>query len=114
MRMMHARVRGLVLAALVTFLLFPAPAFADAIDGSWCHNDGRKLSILGSLIVTPKGSRAEGIYSRHAFSYQVPPSDPEAGAQIRMVLINDDQMHLLTGKANSGGETWRRCGPPVS
>lgn len=109
----NAGARLLARAGLVLALILPSPPVrADAIDGSWCHHDGRRLSILGPLIITPAGSRAQGDYTRHAFAYVAPANDPQPGVQISMTLINDDLMRLNSGQA--GTETWRRCGPPVS
>lgn len=102
----------LAAGVLVTYVMSSLPVRADAIDGSWCHHDGRRLSILGPLIMTPAGSRVQGDYSRHAFAYVAPANDPQPGAQIRMTLINDELMRLNSGQAST--ETWRRCGPPVS
>jgi hypothetical protein len=88
------------------------PAWADAIDGDWCHADGRRLSINGPDIVTPAGTHLKGDYDRHHFSYVVPATEPGAGATVAMVLLSEIQMRL---KPPSGEEqTWRRCGKPVS
>jgi hypothetical protein len=46
-------------------LLFAAPAQADAIDGDWCREDGKRMSIRGPDIVTPGGKAMRGDYSRH-------------------------------------------------
>jgi hypothetical protein len=87
-------------------------ALADAIDGDWCHADGRRLSINGPDIVTPGGTPLKGDYDRHHFSYVVPASEPGAGATIAMVLLSEIQMQL---KPPSGEEQlWRRCGKPIS
>ena len=87
-------------------------ALADAIDGDWCHADGRRLSINGPDIVTPGGARLKGDYDRHHFSYITPASEPGAGAPVAMVLQGELQMQL---KPPSGDhQTWRRCGKPIS
>lgn len=99
-------------AASVTIVLLQTPARADAIDGSWCHEDGRRLSILGPLIVTPAGTRTQGDYSRHGFAYVAPVGEAQAGTAIRMTLINDNLMRLAAGE--NAPEHWRRCGPPIS
>lgn len=88
------------------------PVLADAIDGDWCHADGRRLSIAGPEIVTPGGTRMKGDYDRHHFNYVVPASEPGAGGSVAMILQGELQMHL---KPPSGeGQTWRRCGKPIS
>ncbi|MGE0222905.1 MAG: hypothetical protein AB7F35_02725 [Acetobacteraceae bacterium] len=89
-----------------------APAWADAIDGHWCHQDGRRLEIAGAVIITPANTRTEGRYGRHDFSYVVPATDPGAGATIDMILLNEMTMRLKAG--NTAEETWNRCGPPIS
>ena len=62
-------------------------ALADAIDGHWCHSDGRRFSIRGPEIVTPGGKVMEGNYSRHGFSYVVPTPEPGAGETTFMTLL---------------------------
>jgi hypothetical protein len=94
-------------------------AWADVIDGHWCHPDGRRLSIQGPAIVTPAGTRTQGEYSRHFFSYVVPPNDPQAGQTVSMVLVNEETVRLRIGATpsySSDGPTeiWHRCGPPTS
>ncbi len=96
-----------------------AHAWADAIDGHWCFTDGQRISIQGPAIVTPAGSRIQGDYARHFFSYVVPPADPDAGQTVSMTLVNEDTVHLRIGATpsySSDGPTqvWHRCGPPTS
>jgi hypothetical protein len=99
-------------AFLLVVLLGGNAARADAIDGDWCHTDGRKLSINGPQIVTPGGAKIAGDYDRHHFTYVVPASEPGAGAAVNMILVSELQMRL---KPPSGEEQlWRRCGKPVS
>ena len=57
-------------------LVFAGPAFADAIDGNWCHVDGRRFTIRGPAITTPAGNSLQGNYDRHYFSYPIPASEP--------------------------------------
>lgn len=111
---MFVRIKTLVRASAL--LLLVGPAFADAIDGSWCHTDGRRFSIRGPEIVTPAGKRLEGDYSRHAFSYTVLAPEPGAGQTIFMLLLNEDTVQLRHGEATASApqEIWIRCGPSVS
>jgi hypothetical protein len=97
-------------------LLLAGPAFADAIDGNWCHDDGRRFTIRGPEIVTPGGKRMEGNYSRHWFSYTVPATERDAGQAIFMTLLNENTVQVRRGEASAGApqETWVRCGPSVS
>ncbi len=104
------RLAATTIAAGIT--LHAGAALADAIDGDWCHADGRRLSINGPDIVTPGGARLKGDYDRHHFSYVAPVSEPGAGAPVAMVLQGELQMEL---KPSSGDlQTWRRCGKPIS
>jgi hypothetical protein len=96
-------------------LLFASPALADAIDGNWCHNDGRRFSIRGPAIVTPGGKAMEGNYSRHWFSYVVPTPEPGAGETIFMTLLNENTVQTRRGEATAvNPETWIRCTPSIS
>ena len=97
-------------AALI--LIGANAALADAIDGDWCHADGRRLSIAGPEITTPGGARVAGDYDRHHFSYVVPASEPGAGATVKMVLMSELQMRLQPPTGDE--QLWRRCGKPVS
>ena len=87
-----------------------ATARADVIDGTWCNGEGRYFTIKGPMIVTTEGTKTEGNYSRHAFSYTIPAPDPSAGAQVLMVLINEMTVRLRLGAdASVPAETWKRC-----
>lgn len=95
-------------------LFMAAPALADAIDGHWCHNDGRRFSIRGSEIVTPGGKTMGGNYSRHWFSYVVPNPEPGAGETIFMTLLNENTVRTRRGETAASEETWLRCSPSIS
>ena len=95
-----------------TAALLPAAARADAIDGAWCHEKGRRLVITGPSIVTPGGSKTEGDYGRHDFAYTVPPGEPGAGTKVRMVLMGETRVRVQEGDA--APDVWERCGPSVS
>ena len=75
------------------FVLFPATsAIADAIDGDWCSpNDAKNVRISGPNVTTPTDSQTTGNYSRHAFSYIVPPGDSGAGDAVSMQLLNEEE-----------------------
>lgn len=104
--------RLFALLAGATLVLHSGPVLADAIDGDWCHADGRRLSINGPEIVTPGGTRMKGDYDRHHFNYVVPASEPGAGGAVAMTLQGELQMHLKPPAGD--GQTWRRCGKPIS
>lgn len=100
--------------AAIAMSVFAVPACADAIDGNWCHNDGRRFTIRGPEIVTPGGKQMAGNYSRHWFNYSVPA--PGAGETIFMTMANENTVLLRHGEQASGSpqETWVRCAPSIS
>jgi len=110
--------RAALVAIAGTLLIAPGSARADAIDGSWCHAGGKRLSIEGPRIVTPGGTRMTGDYDRHGFAYVVPPGEPGNGKRMVLVLEDEDTMHMGEGIgdriAPGHAETWHRCGAPIS
>ena len=114
---MTGRLFLLTLAGVsLTVLLPTGVARADAIDGNWCHAEAGRMSIRGPDIVTPGGSRMQGNYGRHSFSYVVPAAEPGGAATLFMILIDDDTVHLTNG-ANTTTATpqiWHRCAASVS
>ena len=102
------------LIAALGLTMLAGPALADAIDGNWCHTDGRRFTIHGPEIVTPGGKRMEGNYSRHWFSYTAPAPEPGAGETIFMTLANENTVYLRRGEAATAQETWVRCSPSIS
>jgi hypothetical protein len=105
--------KAVTLAGLLA--LIAGPALADAIDGNWCHNDGRRFTIRGPDIVTPGGKAMQGDYSRHYFSYVAPAAERGAGDTIHMTLMGENLVHLRYGDAASAHpEAWVRCAPPIS
>ena len=114
--MPRCRLAGMSCALIIAGAV---PAWADVIDGHWCFTDGERISIQGPAVVTPAGSSIQGDYSRHYFTYVVPPTDPGAGQTVSMMLINEDTVHLRIGTGpsySSDGpvQVWHRCGPPTS
>jgi len=115
---MHAtamKLSGAVCAVIL--LLAPTAVQADAIDGYWCHKNGKRLSIEGSRIVTPNGTAMTGDYDRHAFAYIVPPGASGAGKRVDMALVDDDTLQMTAGTLRALpdlGEIWHRCRAPVS
>ena len=110
---------ALGVAAGAIMALSPGLALADAIDGNWCSAEGKRLSIEGPAIVTPAGTATHGNYSRHYFTYQVPPSDPGAGQTVYMALLNENTVHLTMASdaqkaQQTAVEVWHRCPPAVS
>ncbi len=103
--------RRIAVAAALLALTAPA-AMADAIDGAWCHENGRRMVINGPSIITPAGTRAQGEYGRHDFTYVVPAGDPGAGTTIRMMLMGEQ--HVRVQEGNAAAVVWERCGPSIS
>jgi len=94
--------------SLVLVLGYSASAVADAIDGDWCHDDGRRFSIKEAVIVTPGGASLQGDYTRHSFQYFSPPSEPLAGNRVSMILRGETSVEVHREGMN-GTEVWRRC-----
>jgi hypothetical protein len=109
------RRRG-VAAMIVSGLLLGSvnPARADAIDGNWCHPDGRRLTIRGRDIVTPGGMRMQGDYTRHSFAYVVPSGEPGPGETVSMILLSEYLMHSRQGGSDAPVQAWNRCPPDIS
>ena len=96
-------------------LLAATPVHADAIDGNWCHPDIGRMEILGPQITTPGGHRISGDYDRHGFRHVVPDGEEKAGAQVDMVLVDDDTLHRVVAPGTDAViEVWRRCRAQVS
>jgi hypothetical protein len=89
-------------------------ALADAIDGDWCHSNGKRMSIHGPEIVTPGGKQSRGDYSRHFFSYVVPAGEAGAGETVSITLLGEYLAHSRQGAADAPVQEWRRCQPGVS
>ena len=109
--------RPLATATGVACLLsvsLPNVALADAIDGDWCHASGKRMSIHGPAIVTPAGKQTQGDYSRHSFSYVIPPGEAGAGATVSITLLGEYLAHSRQGGADAPLQEWRRCQPGVS
>ncbi len=111
--------RLVFLAVLAPLISLGPAARADAIDGEWCAEDGRYMSIQGASIRTPGGTRMTGIYDRHGFYYEIPEGEPHAGHGVTMVLMNEYTVHLQVDLTAAGGgeapiEIWHRCTPKTS
>ena len=105
----------LCLSGAVSVVLFglAQPALADAIDGDWCRSDGKRMTIRGPAIVTPGGQQTSGDYTRHYFSYVIPPGESGAGATVSIQLLSEYLAHARQG-ADGSVQEWRRCQPGVS
>jgi hypothetical protein len=103
----------LIAASCAAVLAQGTPAKADAIDGDWCRNDGKRMTIRGPAIVTPGGKQTQGNYSRHAFSYVIPADEAGAGNTVAIMLLGE---HLANAREGDAGplQEWRRCQPGIS
>jgi len=104
----------IMLVLMATFTALSFPAHADAIDGHWCHKDGRRMSIEGPNIVTPGGTSMEGDYDRHGFIYVAPAGERHAGSRISMAMQSEDVISMFIPGKEPGPnpavtETWQRC-----
>lgn len=106
--------RGMVAVAFLVAFFLSKSAVADAIDGHWCSPQGKTISIAGPTVETPAGQRLQGLYDRHGFIYTVPDAEPDAGKQVRMVLVDDNTVRLTIGEGATELQTWRRCRPGTS
>ena len=106
--MTSATLCGAALLLAAVTVLASSPVYADKIDGEWCGPGGRRLSIEGPAITTPGGSRLNGNYSRHHFSYVVPKPEPGAGDTVEMALQNEEEV-LILPRPGADVELWRRC-----
>ena len=104
--------RGLI--GIVMLAASFGTAQADVIDGNWCHEDGRRLSIRGPQIVTPGGTSMQGDYTRHSFAYVVPAGEPGSGETVSMILLSEYQMHARQGGNDAPVQVWRRCAPEIT
>ena len=103
------RLVSLMAVPLSAPVLFVAGlARADTIDGTWCHADGRRLSINGPQLTMPGGKQIEGDNDRHGFAYVVPAFETDAGATISLVLNGGAQMRVIS--PTQPDQLWRRCG----
>ena len=104
----------LCLSGAVSVVLFGLvqSAHADAIDGDWCRSDGKRMTIRGPAIVTPGGQKTNGDYTRHFFSYVIPPGEVGAGATVSIQLLGEYLAHARQG-ADGSVQEWRRCQPGV-
>ncbi len=101
------------LCATLLLIAGASAAHADAIGGNWCRPDGKRMSIRGPEIVTPGGTAMRGDYTRHYFTYVIPPGEPDAGATMSIQLRGEHLAHARAGDDAPVVE-WRRCSADVS
>ena len=104
----HLALMSMVLALCT----LPQLARADAIDGEWCSEKGRRINIAGPSYSLSGGAKAEGAYTRHSFAFAMPAGEPEAGKPVDMVLQGETRIRVRIGESEP--EVWRRCPPGIS
>src|SRR5512139_3306263 len=102
------------LASFAMLLITGHIALADAIDGDWCHADGKRMKIRGPEIVTPGGNQTRGDYTRHSFSYVVPAGEAGAGESVSIILLSEYLAHARQGSESAPIQVWNRCPPGVA
>lgn len=103
---------GRLALAAATLLAGSGLARADAIDGDWCSENGRRIAIAGPSVTTPKGVRMQGAYTRHAFAFTMPEAEADAGSPVDMVLQGETRVRVTIGA--TAPQIWRRCQPGIS
>lgn len=106
-----SRITTGVATTVAAVLSMTCVALADRIDGNWCSATGKHLRIEGARITIPSGAEITGQYDRHAFRYNGPEGDPEAGQTIEMRQLSEEEMLLqrTVGGQTQPIENWRRC-----
>jgi len=93
----------------LALLSFASPAWADAIDGTWCSSDGQHMKITGPQITTPGGALLQGDYRRHNFSYVAPSNEAHGGETLYLRLAGETTLLLHIGSPLSSPAIWKRC-----
>lgn len=106
-----------VLTASVSFAMLLTSvhiSLADAIDGDWCRDDGKRMKIRGPEIVTPGGKQTRGDYTRHSFVYVIPAGEAGAGDKVAIILLSEYLAHARQGPETAPVQVWNRCPPGVA
>jgi hypothetical protein len=77
--------------------------------GGWCSEDGRHCLSRAQKIITPNGTRMEGVYSLHSFLYVIPSNEAQAGQEVSMQLLNETAVNARVGAPTAPSKVWRRC-----
>ena len=104
---------GMKTIALCAGVMWPGVAAADAIDGDWCAPDRpQRVSIAGPKITITSGTEVAGTYTRHEVLFVVPDGEPDAGMQVYMRQLSEEDVEVYRG--DSDAELWHRCQAVVS
>lgn len=102
-------------AVIVIVLLLQAGVCrADAIDGDWCSNGGKRMSIHGQNITTSGGKQIQGDYTRHAFDYVVTADEDGSGDVVNIILQGEWLAISRQGPATAPLKEWHRCKEGIS
>ena len=90
------------------------PAAADQIDGSWCKpNSNERMTINGTMVVTPEGNEVTARYTRHSIEYDVPNGERPVGGRIHAQQLDDNRLDVARIKAIQpeppAHDIWTRC-----
>ncbi len=92
-------------------------AAAEAVDGSWCAPDGRRMVVEGTRLLTPGGQIAQGRYSERAFAVVIPEGEWLAGKTLWLERTSPDSLRVSVESENQQGppphDRWVLC-PYVS
>jgi hypothetical protein len=97
---------GLRIPLVIAAILAASPAFADAIDGTWCSDAGQTITIEGPA-VTMGNKRAEGHYTRHSFTYS--PPDLSGIPPLSLALVNENLARSRMSNETGPTVYWHRC-----
>jgi hypothetical protein len=103
--------RNAIAAALFISVstLTQAQSLLPALDGDWCHADGKRLTVKGADIVMAGGKPLRADYARTFASWVIPEGEPNAGMTVTMMLVGTDRAHTRQGAADTPPLEWRRC-----
>ncbi len=101
-----------IVSACFLLVLATGAAYADSIDGDWCSDNGRRISIAGPDVTVSKAVKMQGNYTRHGFSFTMPAPESDAGSAVEMQLQGETRVQIKIG--SGAAQVWRRCQPEVS
>ena len=89
------------------------PALADAINGDWCNGKDTIHIEFPASIRIQSGKDIAGACDRHNCRYTAPAGEKDAGAEVMMHVISDEEMLLMRRVGGTDGpiENWQRCRP---
>ena len=96
------------------FMIMLSVLKVGAVDGKWCSDDGRTISVNGLTVVAANGLPAVGAYTEKAFYFAEPRADGRAGPEIWMEPKGPDAVRVSVvsevQKEPPPHDLWSRCG----